>query len=196
MGAAMVRKHRITKTLPTVLTSEGFSELFDRYLEGSATKEEVTLAATARAVEHMNYIYAINKISREIFDETVAEVALNIVQLLNKNKVKLGAIKNPASYIFNITKNTVVDTYRNQIKEEVSNHLDSIAKESSATEYVDMIDSLCSIAKDDLDLQILELKTQGKTNKEIASYLLIAKTTVSLRLSKLYSVYINSQKGS
>ncbi len=188
-----MKKHRLTKTLPTVLTSEGFSDLFDSYTAGVASKEEVTLAATARAVEHMNYIYAINKITREIFDETVSEVALNIVQLMNKSKEQLGKIENPAAYIFNITKNTVVDTYRGQLKEEVSTQLDCISKECLSTEYIDIIDSLCTLAKDTLDCQILELKIQGKSHTEVAKYLGIAKTTVGSRLSKLYSIYLKQQ---
>ncbi len=183
------------KTLPPVLTADGFKELFDLYLEGSVSHKEITLAATARAVDHLNYTYSVKEISPEIFDETVAEVALNIVQLLNKSKAQLAKINNPASYIYNISKNTVVDIYRSQSREEASSNLDTIAKESSATEYVDIIDLLCTIAKDDLDTQILELKTQGKSHKEIAGYLGVATTTVSLRLSKLYSVYINLQKG-
>ncbi len=189
-----MKKHRLTKTLPTVLTSEAFGDLFDMYIKGNASKEEVTLAAIARAVEHMNYIYAINKITREIFDETVSEVALNIVQLMNKSKEQLAKIKNPASYVFNVAKNTVVDTYRGGLKEEVSSQLDCISRESLSTEYIDLIDSLCTIAKDTLDCQILELKTQGKSHKEVANYLGIASTTVGLRLSKLYSTYLK-QKG-
>ena len=187
----------VTKTLykhlPSPLPAKEFTILFGEYLEGRVPRDEIILACMARSLVHLEFVYTTNNLTLSDLEEAYSQVALKIVELLN-TEAGLAGVRSPAAYIFNITKNILIDLYRTKTKEETLHMLDTLARESQERDYVDLIDTLCVIAHDNTDESILKMRAQGITNREISGILGVSASTVSLRLSNLYRRYQTMNK--
>jgi len=183
------------KQLPEPLTGQNFTLIFGEYLVSNIPKDEMILACMARVLSHLEFVYTTDNLTLLELEEAYSQAALKVVEMVN-NEEGLTRIRNPAAYIFNMTKNSLVDIYRNKPKEEISHMLDNLAKESQECDYIDLIDTLCMVSRDDTDVSIIKMRAQGITNREISETLGISASTVSLRLNNLYRRYKTIQKGS
>ena len=183
------------KQLPEPLTGQNFTLMFGEYLVSNIPKDEMILACMARVLSHLEFVYTTDNLTLLELEEAYSQAALKVVEMVN-NEEGLTRIRNPAAYIFNMTKNSLVDIYRNKPKEEISHMLDNLAKESQECDYIDLIDTLCMVSRDDTDVSIIKMRAQGITNREISETLGISASTVSLRLNNLYRRYKTIQKGS
>ncbi len=183
------------RRLPTPTSGQDFTILFGEYLDDRISKDEIILACMARALVHLEFVYTTDNLTLLELEEAYSQAALKVVELVN-NESGGASVRNPAAYIFNMTKNILVDLYRNKTKEETSHMLDNLARESRERDYIDLIDTLCSVGRDDTDVNIIKMRAQGITNREISEILGISPSTVSLRLNNLYRRYQTIQKGS
>jgi len=186
---------KLYQRLPPPLSGLDFTIMFGEYLDNKISKNEIILACMSRVLVHLEFVYTTDKLSMAELEEAYSQAALKVLMLVN-NETEGAGIRNPASYIFNMTKNILVDLYRNKTKEETSHMLDNLARESHERDYIDLIDILVSVSLDETDINIVKMRAQGITNREISETLGISPSTVSLRLKNLYRRYTTIQKGS
>ena len=179
--------------LPTPLSGGEFTILFGEYQDGLISKDEIILACMARALVHLDFVYTTDNLTLLDLEEAYSQVTIKVVELVN-NEVGRTSVRNPAAYIFNMVKNILVDLYRGKPKEETNHMLDNLVRESQECDYIDLIDVLCSVARDLTDVSIIKMRAQGITNREISETLGVSASTVSLRLSSLYKRYQTVQK--
>ena len=190
----MVLRHPILKSIPPSTDGDKFNEEFKNFQYGLITQDDFIFLCMSQALGYLRYLYTTGKISYTIVDEAISLISLDIVKFSHRTLEDFQQVQNPVAYILNMVKHAISNIYRESSKEILSSTLDTQYKTNVFIECIDLIDTLCELANDQLDIDILRLRTQNKTTREIGEKLGIAHTTVSLRLVNLHDKYLSLQE--
>ena len=181
-------RHPLLDNLPPAISSEELKTLFNEYKLGNVSKARFIEVCLAHSSNYLNYLHITKQFSYTDFDDIMSEVSFCIVQLAERRAQ--WQIESPATYLYVLIRHAIINIYRRRPQEQLIGNLDSYHK-PEISPVVDCIESLEHAAFDNLDLDIIRLRAQNKTLREVSQELGVSHSAIHRRLQALYTRYCN-----